>query len=480
MMRAWRASYLDRGDTTSVRLMPSGLAWSTAFLAAGVTAGVVVGVIVAGHADRPVSLAMLAVAVGFGLSSLPSARTRRFTVSLLVVSLAVWLIWAGTSPASTVFVVAFVLAVVWIGELATSLSTGFRDSEVSARHTIERRAELLDGVRHLAGSSPREAARHVAGVLRELGLDDAEVAARTRDGEFEFLGVAAGPIDEPDAGRLAAAALSRDGSVEGFADGGECVLAAPLVVDGESYGALMAVTRRGTAPTAADTEAVEVLASHLAATVSAHRRAQRQQQLLDRLVHLERMRSGLVATVSSQIRDPLTVVSGIAQFLESQGAQVSQEERRRFLDRFAEQSSRLQVMLEQILDVAELRSRDSDPALISVDAVELLAPVLLRDGVRCVPAMRTALAGRIVHADPSMVRPGLELLTDVTAGGIGVGIVQHPSEVELRLPQKHTGQAASLASSLGSQLIVAGGGRVTTNGAVVVVWLRDAPSEAEA
>ena len=85
---------------------------------------------------------------------------------------------------------------------------------------------------------------------------------------------------------------------------------------------------------------------------------------------VERMRREFVANVSHELRTPLTVVSG---FIEALRDETDPQASRRYLDLMAEQSARMQRLVEDLLTLSALESSPPPPMEEPVDMPALLA-----------------------------------------------------------------------------------------------------------
>lgn len=128
----------------------------------------------------------------------------------------------------------------------------------------------------------------------------------------------------------------------------------------------------------------------------------------DELRHLDAMKSTFLQAVSHELRTPLSAVIGAAQTLEARDEQLDADQRRRMLEIVQRQSSRLERLLTDLLDVDRL-SRG------------LVAPERRRTSLRdlalsVVAALDPAVAGRVaVVGDRAVVAvdgPKVERLID--------------------------------------------------------------------
>lgn len=92
---------------------------------------------------------------------------------------------------------------------------------------------------------------------------------------------------------------------------------------------------------------------------------------------IDAMRRDFVANVSHELRTPLTVLAGFVETLRD--LDLDTEQRRAYLDMMAEQSGRMQRLLEELLALSNLESAPPPPVTERVDMLALCEK-LLRDG----------------------------------------------------------------------------------------------------
>jgi putative methionine-R-sulfoxide reductase with GAF domain len=362
----------------------------------------------------------LALAAAVAATVAPVRRTwLRLPVQLLVVGgMALLLVRAGHGPAE-VLLWSFLLAfVVWLCGAFSRDLLAVRRRARGARRSAERRAELLAAVRDLSGRSSSEAAATVTTTLRSLGfsvagvsllqgdrivplvLDGLPPAAGLRVGQ----GVAGAAVDENRT--IVAGDYQRDPRRLNYRKGARSVVAVPIRERGEAVGVVMGGRHTPGAPPEAMVEIVDVLAAHLGGVLETERRVLRQRELLDRMETLEDMRSKMVSEISEHVRDPLTVVRGIAQTLVAHGDVLPVEQRARLLDGFSTQTRALRDTIDALLDFTKFQAAHPVTTLGLVRLGDLL------EGLDDRMPLRGDLDA-VARTDPVLVGRAIELLCAV-------------------------------------------------------------------
>jgi signal transduction histidine kinase len=183
-----------------------------------------------------------------------------------------------------------------------------------------------------------------------------------------------------------------------------------------------------------------VAAVHLA--VCAARRAERLRELAER----ERARTqagaeALLATVSHELRAPLTVVLGSLGTLTTRDALLAPEQRRELVAIAARQGERLKRLVEQLLEAARLEQVEQEPASDSViDAVKVA-----REAER---ATELCHPGRRVHLDAGValpVRAAPETLLQVLTNLLDNAAKYSPGGTPILLQAREGGGQAIIA-----------------------------------
>jgi K+-sensing histidine kinase KdpD len=350
--------------------------------------------------------------------------------------------------------------------LASDLEDARHGAAVTRRH-LASRAELLDLVRTVVHSGRDGAAHVTVEALRALGSDAAAVAVVVGDELVprEVVGLkwtTPLPVGEAAVARMLAsdgAQVFEDyrGDPDRVVDVGlGTVIVVPIRFDGRAQGVVVAGRRAAGRPHEGDVEAAEVLAAHLGAALAAERSERNQDRLLARLRELEALRSGFVDRVSEDLRDPLTIVRGVAQTLATHGSRLEDDQREELLRRLTVQADDLGTTLEALLDITRLQVQLGEPALVPIDVFELLRPALVELDV----VVRGPSCGP-VEVDPELVRRSIDLLLRAALtvpDPLDLEVTDDEVSIELRRPG-HEGLESGFTRALAEQLLVSAGAR---------------------
>jgi K+-sensing histidine kinase KdpD len=205
-----------------------------------------------------------------------------------------------------------------------------------------------------------------------------------------------------------------------------------------------------------------VLAAHLSAVFSTDGTVRRQRELLARMEQLDTMRSGFVGQVSDELRDPLTVVRGIAETLVTHGHALDQDRRVQLFERMGSQTDQLRRTIDALLDFSRFQSTRPEPAIGPTLVSDLLAPIRRSTDAEVV-ATDDALAS-VVHVDAELVDHTLELLLGATAvqrAAPRLEVTIEEGVVRIAVQADTEGNTApTLVRSLAAQLLVMAGGEL--------------------
>ncbi len=463
--------------------LPGGLARRAPAALIVVAFAMVVVVLGAVEGRLLVAFVPLVGALVAALSTLPG-RPQRWCcqAGLLVVLTAAFVLHDRPVP-ETVFVVVLLASIALIAELFTTELVRARAAEADARRTAERRAELLQTARGLPGTSVEVAAEAVVGTLRSLAFDAAGVAV-VRDGLLDAIHLDGIPdVGEPlERGRgVSWEAIERDETIvlDDYRQAPQrlserptvrSTVVTPIRVDGQPVGTVMCARAEPASPSDAEVEIAEVLADHLGGVFAAAQRNDRQRELLARVEGLDRMRTGLVDAVSAELRDPLTIVRGIASILRVHGDRLPPGERRVFLDRLGAQTTDLRRVVDAILEFSRFQAQRRAATVVDASLVEVLAPLLSAHEVDLRPSLDDLPGDLTVQVDPQLLRFGLQLLveprldTDGRVRPVRLDVVEEDGSAILVRRQRESPPVSVLTVSLAAQLLVAAGATVEAGG----------------
>jgi signal transduction histidine kinase len=167
----------------------------------------------------------------------------------------------------------------------------------------------------------------------------------------------------------------------------------------------------------------------------------------ERLV--EEMKSEFVATVSHELRGPLTSIYGFAETLLREDVLFGEEERKTFLRYIASESERLTSIVDALLNVARLDTGDLQVDLAPTDVASVVSEVLggvqdpTANGHRFVLDLPEAPLS--VQADPDKLRQVLSALVDNAVkfspygGTVTVAARQRENAVEVSVEDEGVG-----------------------------------------
>jgi signal transduction histidine kinase len=132
-----------------------------------------------------------------------------------------------------------------------------------------------------------------------------------------------------------------------------------------------------------------------------------------------------LASLSHELRGPLTAVQGYASMLLRHKDRISPEERQEFLQAISEGSHRMASVLDRFIDIANLEAGMIQPHLLPVDMVQLVQEVILTARQECPdnnllvsfkqerdPALTPDQDLFVINADGSLIRKMLIQLLD--------------------------------------------------------------------
>jgi signal transduction histidine kinase len=186
-----------------------------------------------------------------------------------------------------------------------------------------------------------------------------------------------------------------------------CTLAAPIAVDNQKYGVLILETFEGpNIFTEADIPFVQVLADLIALAIERSRLSAKADAVREAR-EAEHMRSELMATLSHELRLPLTAIKGYTTALLMDEVEWDQTKNRDFLQLMDAECDNMQVLLSDILDSALIDVNqltiDAKPVRLHQIAREIAAEMQPRTEIhRLVVDMSPNFP--IVAADPHWIK----------------------------------------------------------------------------
>jgi signal transduction histidine kinase len=183
-----------------------------------------------------------------------------------------------------------------------------------------------------------------------------------------------------------------------------------------------------------------VAAVHLAARAALRAEREREQAERER-ARAQAAAEAMLATVSHELRAPLTVVLGSLDTLTTRDAALEPEQRRELVAMAARQGERLKRLVEQLLEAARLEQAELGPARGSViDAVKV-AREAERAAELCHPSRHVHLdAGRALP-----VRAASETLLQVLTNLLDNAAKYSPAGTPIRLQARRQGGQAVIA-----------------------------------
>ena len=178
-----------------------------------------------------------------------------------------------------------------------------------------------------------------------------------------------------------------------------------------------------------------------AAAAEQARLVEGEQALIRQLQESDRLKRDLLATVSHELKTPLTVILGTLGTLSRRGTALDPAERREFVDMAVRQGTRLKELIEQLLLAARFEQTSAEPA----ERPLVDAAALARDALA---AARVAHPGRelVLHAgEPLPIRANPEAVLQVLGNLLDNAAKYAPDLGPVRLEATRYGPLAVLA-----------------------------------
>ncbi len=376
-----------------------------------------------------------------------------------------------TGPWSTIDKLAAALGLSAVGLVVDRFATVLGDARrehAEERDRVERHLALLSAVEDLPDERD-PAIDAVVRTLRSLAFDHAGVAL-VRDGHIVSARID-GMEDLPPIPRgngLAWRAVEEDRTVITADYGNDpdrlyertefvTVVVVPIRVDGRPVGVVMGSRTQAAAPSDAEVEVAEVLAAHLGGVLSALERERRQEELLERATRLDELRTRLIAAVSEDARQPISVVTQAAGRLEG-GVHTPKVSREPDLVALRGAADDLQSMILTVLAVARRRLDAESGGFTAVTLGELLALFGGGSVPHDLEVTPDELLARRVWVVPNLLAHAAQLLRGQEAGKqLVTAITGAGQQVVLGLDPCSARAVSPVVRSLAEQLLVAGG-----------------------
>jgi signal transduction histidine kinase len=175
------------------------------------------------------------------------------------------------------------------------------------------------------------------------------------------------------------------------------------------------------------------------------RLAEQEQEVVRRLQEADRMKADLLATVSHELRSPLTTILGVFGILRVRRRRLSPSERDHLVGMGIGQSQRLQRMIEQLLLAARFEQAEREAAPFQAARVELDVTVLLDQAGAEARARHTGRAIAVETNGALPVRVAQDLVVQVLGNLIDNACKYSPDGKPVRLSANREGDRAVLA-----------------------------------
>jgi len=202
-------------------------------------------------------------------------------------------------------------------------------------------------------------------------------------------------------------------------------LAVPLVVHGETIGALEVDSVEADAFDEVDRTVLEGLATQMAGAIESARS-------FERMLDLERQKNDFIGRISHELRTPLTIISGFVGTLLAHDANFGPEDRKAMLERTRVAIGRLEGHIDELLMVQSFEAGMAAPEVNDVE----IGPILEEVRAQAVDPERVRVTfppGRRETADGKMLKHALNLLVEnaIKYGG-NAELTSTPGEISVR------------------------------------------------
>ncbi|HVM40476.1 MAG TPA: ATP-binding protein [Acidimicrobiia bacterium] len=388
----------------------------------------------------------------------------------------------------------------FLGSFLSGELMGQMAAHARARAEADRRAELLGAVAGAGGAlsvlDPDRVLTGVVDAAGRLGFDAADLCMIHDDGiRYEVVRSRGLPASyttrvhssrEGLVGRVLGLRRTvvadyldvEDGAPDLRGSGFRAVVATPVWVQGQLCAVLEAGSKERVGVTAEEVEALELLAAQAGRALENARRFEDERRMVERLAELDRLKNDFVSTASHELRTPLTVVLGMTTTLEHRWNSLDEASRQRLVERVHANASRLEEIVDSLLDFARLDAGDVevereriDLGVVAQGAAERLAPLfadrpLAVDAEARLPVLgdrrmldrvfENLLGNAAKHTPPgtavriTAVRSGDEVVVEVTDEGPGISTdeLSHLGERFFRGGETNTRETRGLGLGL--------------------------------
>ncbi|MGH2728318.1 MAG: sensor histidine kinase [Actinomycetota bacterium] len=133
-------------------------------------------------------------------------------------------------------------------------------------------------------------------------------------------------------------------------------MCAPLVAGGELIGTLILSASGGRRFGEYDLRLLMLFAEQAAAAISNAQTYERERESVSRLADLDRLKTDFVATITHELKTPLTSLLGYAQILRKRATELKPEQRDEFFQIMARQGERILRLIEELLQASRLEA----------------------------------------------------------------------------------------------------------------------------
>ena len=137
---------------------------------------------------------------------------------------------------------------------------------------------------------------------------------------------------------------------------------------------------------------------------------EREKEVSKRLLALDEMKTTFLEAVSHELRNPLSVILGVALTLERREVRFSEERSLQLVDKLATNARKLDRLLSDLLDLDRMSRGIMQPRLRPTDVSALVRQVLAGNEVAGGRPIRLALSDVIVPVEPAKVERIVENL----------------------------------------------------------------------